>query len=100
MTPDQKIEQALLAKNRGNCLFREANPSAALAEYSQVLAILEDDLLFPADHKNDAKALKLVTSLNIAACQLKLGEFKDVIGICTEVNAVTSVPAVIAHSAW
>ena len=36
MTPDEKLELALQAKNRGNCLYKEDDFAGAVEEYSSV----------------------------------------------------------------
>ena len=41
--------------------------------------------------QSESRALKVTVCINLAACQLKLGQYQDVIGICDEVKQMRKI---------
>lgn len=84
LTPQQRIDEADKLRVSGNELFLKGDYGDAVSSYSMLLSMLELDFGWPEDLKSDSRKLKTSAGLNIAACQLKLGAYGDVVGICTE----------------
>eukprot|EP00051_Salpingoeca_urceolata_P007093 m.94173 g.94173 ORF g.94173 m.94173 type:complete len:428 (-) comp15114_c0_seq1:139-1422(-) len=81
---EERVRRAEEAKSKGTELFKEQHYAEAVMAYSEVLGLLERDFLFRPEIKRESRRIKMAACLNIAACQLKLGQHKDVVGICTE----------------
>lgn len=110
LTVLEKLERALQLKERGNVSFRKSVsalsscgaqgaqplPFAWIASskafedaamlYGDVFDVLTQDFTYPPELKAQSRAIKVAVSLNVAACQLQLGQFADAVGICTEVS--------------
>jgi hypothetical protein len=62
--------------------LQNGNFEGAAGKYSEAVAQLEQDFLFAEPARSESRGIKTAASLNIAMCQLKLGKYGDVIGIC------------------
>eukprot|EP00040_Diaphanoeca_grandis_P032444 m.196586 g.196586 ORF g.196586 m.196586 type:complete len:470 (-) comp32625_c0_seq1:51-1460(-) len=83
-SPETRIKLATDAKDQGNALFKKSEFNDAAAWYSQIFSILDQDYLFVPAIKESSRAIKMAASLNISMCQLKMGQYNDVIGITSE----------------
>jgi tetratricopeptide (TPR) repeat protein len=83
LSPSERIADAYTLKEAGTRLFNQGKYSFALQDYSKAISMLENDFSFDKDSKAESTKVKFSCGLNMAACQLKLGELVDVIGICS-----------------
>ena len=52
----------------------------------QAVKLIEYDSSFDDDQKKQAKALKISCNLNMAACKLKLKDYREVVKLTTKVG--------------
>jgi FK506-binding protein 4/5 len=88
-TPE-KLETAALRKEEGNALFKLGKYVRAVKKYEKAVKLIEYDSSFEEEHKKQAKALKVSCNLNMAACKLKLHEYKEAVKLTTKVLELES----------
>jgi len=74
------LEAATMMKTCGNELFKGQKFSRAKHKYDKAIRYLEHDGYEPDE---ECKAIKISCKLNLAACCVKLGKFKDVVSNCS-----------------
>lgn len=55
-------------------------------QHGQAVKLIEYDSSFEEPHKKQAKALKVSCNLNMAACKLKLNDYKEAVKLTTKVG--------------
>ncbi|KAH7289437.1 hypothetical protein KP509_30G001700 [Ceratopteris richardii] len=90
MNNAEKIEAAGKKKEEGNTLFKLGKYVRAAKKYDKAAKLIEYDSAFSEDEKKQAKVLKVVCSLNNAACKLKTKDFKEATKLCTKVLELES----------
>lgn len=79
---DEKLEQSELMKNKGTEKFKKGEFALALKKYSKIIDYLEHEVYDKDDQKEKSKQLQLAARLNIAACHLKLKNYRQCIDAC------------------
>eukprot|EP01116_Phalansterium_solitarium_P009441 TRINITY_DN23585_c0_g1_i1.p1 TRINITY_DN23585_c0_g1~~TRINITY_DN23585_c0_g1_i1.p1 ORF type:complete len:471 (+),score=192.18 TRINITY_DN23585_c0_g1_i1:116-1414(+) len=82
MSTDEKFEVAARKRQEGNELFKEAKYKRAAKKYKAAADLFQHDANLKEEDKQRAKQLKLPCWLNLAACELKLGQLSDCKGYC------------------
>ncbi len=72
----EKLEQSEIFKNKGGDLFKEANFESALKKYKKIIDILQNEVYDLEEETATSRKLQLAAHLNIAACYLKIKEFR------------------------
>jgi FK506-binding protein 4/5 len=88
-TPE-KLETAAMRKEEGNALFKLGKYVRAAKKYEKAVKLIEYDSSFEEEHKKQAKALKVSCNLNMAACKLKLHDYKEAVKLTTKVLELES----------
>ncbi|KAG0564730.1 hypothetical protein KC19_8G134800 [Ceratodon purpureus] len=88
-TPE-KLENAGKRKEDGNALFKAGNYARAAKRYEKAVKLIEYDSSFDDAQKKQAKALKISCNLNMAACKLKLKDYREVVKLTTKVLELES----------
>eukprot|EP00163_Fabomonas_tropica_P025566 TRINITY_DN4441_c0_g1_i2.p1 TRINITY_DN4441_c0_g1~~TRINITY_DN4441_c0_g1_i2.p1 ORF type:complete len:223 (+),score=50.73 TRINITY_DN4441_c0_g1_i2:591-1259(+) len=85
-TGSERVATAQSFKDRGNLYYKNGQFGIAVSRYARGLQFVESNLdeLSPEEQK-DARLVKSQCLLNRAACDLKLGNLKDVLASCEEV---------------
>jgi len=84
MDGGEKLEQAEIRKAKGTDFFKKGLVDKAQANYSTVLEYLDSETSLEGEEKAKRDALLLAARLNLAACQLKLGDNSKVVEHCNE----------------
>jgi len=84
METPEKFEACEKAKKEGNDLFVAGKVERARKKYKKALGLVDSDYSMKDDEKENAKKLKLPCYLNLAACLLKLKDWKEVIENCNK----------------
>ncbi|XP_063399593.1 peptidyl-prolyl cis-trans isomerase FKBP4-like isoform X2 [Mytilus trossulus] len=77
LSTEEKLEQSEIAKNRGSQYFKKENYSKAKQFYKKVKKYLEYETDLQEENKEKRNSLMLATHLNIAMCELKVGDFSE-----------------------
>ncbi|KAK9820125.1 hypothetical protein WJX72_006361 [[Myrmecia] bisecta] len=87
---EERLEAAERRRLEGNDLFKTGDARAALGRYSIALSYLNEDFMMQLDgfYLEKANDVKLPIHLNMAACQIKLGDYQTAIHNCSEVLGV------------
>lgn len=89
MSVDEKTAASDRLRELGNALFKTGDYARAKRRYAKALAVAESGDSSAADEaKAVFKGKKLLAQLNVGACQLKLGSFKEASDTCTKVLAL------------
>ncbi|CAG5133011.1 unnamed protein product [Candidula unifasciata] len=84
METPEKLEQAEIRKAKGTDLFKKGLIEKARANYNTVLDYLDGESSLEGEEKERRDALVLAARLNLAACELKLGNDAEAIKHCSE----------------
>jgi FK506-binding protein 4/5 len=90
METPEKLETAAKRKEDGNALFKAGNYARAAKRYEKAVKLIEYDSSFDDEQKKQAKALKISCNLNMAACKLKLKDYKEAVKLTTKVLELES----------
>lgn len=82
MDTPEKLEQAQIRKDKGTELFKKGLTEKALLNYSTILEYLDSESTLEGDEKEKRDALVFAAHLNLAACELRLGNDTKVIEHC------------------
>eukprot|EP00210_Caulerpa_lentillifera_P001231 g1187.t1 len=85
MSSEEKLESCQELKEKGNKAYKEGKYIRAISKYEQALKPIEYDTNFDEDTKKQAKEMKKVIWLNIAAVSLKQGEYSKALSNCNKV---------------
>jgi len=85
LSEDQIIEHAASRKEMGTRLFQTGRLQLAMCRYSKVAELLGYVDNFSPANKAKSRDLRKASHLNMAACQLKLGDFEGTISSCCSV---------------
>ncbi|XP_024404088.1 peptidyl-prolyl cis-trans isomerase FKBP62 isoform X2 [Physcomitrium patens] len=86
----EKLELAAKKKEDGNALFKAGNYARASKRYEKAVKLIEYDSSFDDAQKKQAKTLKVSCNLNMAACKLKLKDYREVVKLTTKVLELES----------
>src|SRR5690606_32047171 len=75
---EERIKSAMKLKDDGNFEFKEKNFKKASVRYKQALRLLDFN-----EKKKEIEELKLICLTNLAASELKLSKYENVIKTCT-----------------
>lgn len=85
MTSQEKLESCQALKEKGNKAYKEGKYIRAISKYEQALKPVEYETNFDEEIKKEAKEMKKVIWLNIAAVALKQAEYHKAISNCNKV---------------
>ncbi|GJQ14574.1 hypothetical protein GpartN1_g6365.t1 [Galdieria partita] len=95
LSKEEKIENALRTKDKGNELFKSGRYKLAKKKYEKVVNNLEFDVRnksdLSAEQKQQGKSILLQTYLNLAACEEKFGNPNGVLKQCNKALEMDSV---------
>lgn len=83
----QKLEQALLMKERGTSFLKEGKVQLASNKYSKIVEMLEHEVSLKDEEEAERKDLLKAGLLNLALCKLKEGGWIETRDLCTKVIA-------------
>ncbi|KAM9311459.1 peptidyl-prolyl cis-trans isomerase FKBP4 [Gastrophryne carolinensis] len=84
MNTQEKLEQAVLVKERGTHYFKVSKYRQAIIQYKKIMQWLEHESGLSEEESMKSKSLLLAASLNLAACYLKLSEFRPALEHCNK----------------
>ncbi|KAM8971857.1 peptidyl-prolyl cis-trans isomerase FKBP4 [Pelodytes ibericus] len=84
MNAEEKLEQGVLVKERGTQYFKVGRYRQAIIQYKKIILWLEHESGLQEEESAKAKSLLLAAALNLAACQLKLGEHRGALEHCNK----------------
>jgi len=84
MDGGEKLEQAEIRKSKGTDFFKKGLVEKAQTNYNAVLEYLDSESSLEGEEQTKRDALVLAARLNLAACELKLGDHAKVIEHCNE----------------
>ncbi|KAM4748341.1 peptidyl-prolyl cis-trans isomerase FKBP4 [Rhinophrynus dorsalis] len=84
MNGEEKLEQAVLVKERGTQYFKVGRYRQAVIQYKKIVLWLEHESGLSEEQSAKAKSLLLAAALNLAACHLKLGEHRGALEHCNK----------------
>ncbi|GAB4823500.1 hypothetical protein N2152v2_010546 [Parachlorella kessleri] len=89
MTYEERVEAAERRRLEGNGLYKEGRLDEALSKYRLALSFMNEDFLLQLEgfHLAKAQAVRLPSLLNMAACQLKQGDYHEAVINCNQVLA-------------
>lgn len=85
MSVEEKIEAARIAKEKGNVAFKAGKNERAKKLWDRAKQAVEYDDSFDSENKKTAKEIKRSCELNLAAVNLKSGNFKQACKEATQV---------------
>ena len=88
LTVPEKIALARSNKEKGNKAYKEGKYVRAVAKYEAALKPIDYEKNFEDELQKEAKEMKRIVWLNIAAVSLKLGDYAKAIANCSKVLAV------------
>lgn len=88
MDGGEKLEQAEIRKAKGTDFFKKGLVEKAQDNYNTVLEYLDSETSLEGEEQVKRDALVLAARLNLAACQLKIGDNSKVIEHCDEALAI------------
>lgn len=84
MDGGEKLQQAEIRKMKGTEFFKKGLVEKAEVNYNTILDYLDSETSYEGDEQVKRDDLVLAARLNLAACQLKLGDMTKVIEHCGE----------------
>lgn len=84
MNTDEKLEQGVLVKERGTQYFKAGKFRQAVIQYKKIIQWLEHESGLSDEESAKSKSLLLAASLNLAACYLKLSEYRQALEHCNK----------------
>ncbi|XP_059154414.1 peptidyl-prolyl cis-trans isomerase FKBP4-like isoform X2 [Physella acuta] len=82
METPEKLEQAEIRKAKGTEFFKKGLTEKAVTNYATILEYLDSETSLEGGEKDKRDALVLAAHLNLAACELRLGNDAKVIEHC------------------
>eukprot|EP01023_Acetabularia_acetabulum_P021319 TRINITY_DN2116_c1_g1_i6.p1 TRINITY_DN2116_c1_g1~~TRINITY_DN2116_c1_g1_i6.p1 ORF type:complete len:607 (-),score=149.62 TRINITY_DN2116_c1_g1_i6:671-2416(-) len=82
--PEKVIKSGEL-KEKGNAFFKEQNWKKAAKCYEKAIKLIDYDNQFTTEEQQRAKELRKSTHLNLAACCLRLSDWKEAVKNCDKV---------------
>eukprot|EP00884_Botryococcus_braunii_P020782 jgi/Botrbrau1/7388/Bobra.0316s0031.2 len=82
---DEKVTEAIAAKERGNAKFKAGLWPAAIKRYERATKLIDYDKDFSEENLSASTEVKRSCYLNLAAAQLKLMEFMKAVDACNKV---------------
>ncbi|BFZ05343.1 hypothetical protein BsWGS_08383 [Bradybaena similaris] len=84
METPEKLEQAEIRKAKGTDFFKKGLIEKARTNYNTILEYLDGESSLEGEEKEKRDVLVLAARLNLAACELKLGDDAEAIKHCNE----------------
>eukprot|EP00668_Euglena_longa_P014933 GGOE01018972.1.p1 GENE.GGOE01018972.1~~GGOE01018972.1.p1 ORF type:complete len:464 (-),score=128.36 GGOE01018972.1:219-1580(-) len=81
----EKFEWANKRRAEGNELFKQGKVDGAKKKYKASLDFISSDYQMSDKEKEEAKGIKVLVHLNLAACEIKKGDWKTVLEDCNKV---------------
>ncbi|RNA39635.1 peptidyl-prolyl cis-trans isomerase FKBP4 [Brachionus plicatilis] len=78
----EKLEQSELYKNKGTEFFKLGKYESALKKYNKIVEFLQNEVYDLDEEKSCAAKLQLAANLNVAACHLKLKNYRQAVEAC------------------
>eukprot|EP00761_Pharyngomonas_kirbyi_P003310 gb/GECH01003314.1/.p1 GENE.gb/GECH01003314.1/~~gb/GECH01003314.1/.p1 ORF type:complete len:290 (+),score=95.38 gb/GECH01003314.1/:1-870(+) len=88
LTFEEKIKKAQKRRQQGNDYFSEKQFGKAASRYEKATALFDFIYSLTSNEQTQANQEKLPCLLNLAACQLKLGEYRRAMETCDQVLQV------------
>lgn len=85
MDSAEKLTQSEMYKAKGTELFKEGKYALAVNKYKKIVELLETETYDVEEQKTKSIQLQVAANLNLAACYLKLQEFKETLDSCEKV---------------
>lgn len=85
LSEEEKVAEAGAAKERGNVKFKAGLWRSAIKRYEKATKLIDFDKNFKEENVSKSTEIKRSCNLNLAAAQLKLGDFKKAIDACNQV---------------
>eukprot|EP00121_Abeoforma_whisleri_P008096 Awhi_evm1s7418 len=79
----EKIQNAITSKEKGTNFFKQGKNRIATYHYSESIKMVDSVTIGPLNEKEEASKLKILSTLNLSLCQLKLKRFPEVVDNCT-----------------
>lgn len=84
MNTNEKLEQGVLVKDRGTKYFKAGKFRQAVIQYKKIVQWLEHESGLSDEEREKSKSLLLAAFLNLAACYLKLSEYRHALEHCNK----------------
>ncbi|KAK9862962.1 hypothetical protein WJX84_007718 [Apatococcus fuscideae] len=85
MQDEEKVEEASIRKDKGNALFKQSKFGRASKKYKKAIDLIDYDSKFEGDLRSRSRDIKKGANLNLAACHLRLKQYKDARQACDKV---------------
>ncbi|KAK9830747.1 hypothetical protein WJX74_005104 [Apatococcus lobatus] len=85
MQDQEKVDEAGQRKDKGNELFKQNKFGRASKKYKKAIDLIDYDSKFEGELKVRSRDIKRGANLNLAACHLRLKQFKDARAACDKV---------------
>ncbi len=86
MQDEEKVEEASIRKDKGNALFKQSKFGRASKKYKKAIDLIDYDSKFEGDLRSRSRDIKKGANLNLAACHLRLKQYKDARQACDKVR--------------
>ncbi len=93
MTNEEKLENSTKTKDAGNELFKQGKFGRAVNKYKKAMKVINIEHSMSDEQKQQAKQLKVTCHINMAACDLKLKDYKSCIADCNKVRSLWKWPS-------
>ncbi|XP_017334935.1 peptidyl-prolyl cis-trans isomerase FKBP5 isoform X3 [Ictalurus punctatus] len=90
MDLSEKLEQAVLVKQKGTQYFKAGRYYQAIIQYQRIVTWLEMECGAGKEQQQSIQALLLVAHLNLALCFLRLREYSQAVDNCNKVVELDS----------
>ncbi|KAI5109244.1 peptidyl-prolyl cis-trans isomerase FKBP5 isoform X1, partial [Silurus meridionalis] len=90
MDLSEKLEQAVLVKQKGTQYFKAGRYYQAIIQYQRIVTWLEMECGAVKEQQQATQALLLVAHLNLALCYLRLQEYSQTVESCNKVVELDS----------
>ncbi|KAK3575362.1 hypothetical protein QTP86_025488, partial [Hemibagrus guttatus] len=91
MDLSEKLEQAVLVKQKGTQYFKAGRYYQAVIQYQRIVTWLEMEYGAGKEQQQAIQALLLVANLNLALCYLRLHEYSQAVESCNKVVELDSM---------
>lgn len=85
MQEQEKVDEAAQRKDKGNELFKQNKFGRASKKYKKAIDLIDFDSKFEGELKARSRDIKKGANLNLAACHLRLKQYKDAKAACDKV---------------
>lgn len=82
---EQKLEQAIMFKEKGTTFFKQEKYDLASNKYSKIIEFLEHEISLKGEKEQERSALLQAGRLNLAMCMIKLNLWIEARNLCDKV---------------